>query len=70
MGFPDEERNAEEGIRMAIQTIEIDDSDVRIIEALCDITLKHNGLVYLNAVNRILSLMPKPEPEASRVIQG
>ena len=44
-------------------TLEIEDSDVQIIQAFCDIALKNGGLTYYGAVARILSLMPKQEPE-------
>jgi hypothetical protein len=42
-------------------TIEIEESDVRIIVAFCDIALKNGGMQYYGAVQRILSLMPQPE---------
>ena len=42
--------------------IELEDSDVRIIEHFCDVALKSGGLTYYNAVARILSLLPRPEP--------
>ncbi len=41
--------------------IELEDSDVEVIIAFCDIALKNGGLAYYNAVARILSLMPKIE---------
>jgi hypothetical protein len=41
--------------------IEMEDSDVQIVQAFCDIALKNGGLQYYGAVARILSLMPKPE---------
>jgi hypothetical protein len=41
--------------------IEIEDSDIQVIQAFCDIALKNGGLQYYGAVARILSLLPKPE---------
>lgn len=46
--------------------IEMEDSDVQIIIAFCDIALKNGGMAYYNAVARILSLMPKSEPEEKK----
>lgn len=47
--------------------IEIEDSDVQIIQAFCDIALKSGGLQYMGAVARILSLLPKPEEPETKV---
>ena len=41
--------------------IELEDSDVQIIVALCDLALKQGGLANQGAVMRILSLLPQPE---------
>lgn len=42
-------------------TIELEDSDVQILQVFCDIALKAGGIQYYGAVARILSLLPQPE---------
>ena len=49
--------------------VEMEDSDVQIIQAFCDIALKNGGLAYMKAVARILSIMPQPEVQEEEEIK-